>query len=113
MSQSDYLQNKKTAIVLRNVSKLSPVLMSGEYTEFRGYSLDKQINNSKVVFSKLIQPNYNRKFDMDLRSNSCSATPLCNKRFVHSTYASTPLISTPIYFKKNPFKLPMCICPVL
>jgi len=128
MSQSDYLKHKKMATVLKSVADLDPVLMSGDYTSFVGYSLDKQIGNiasPKVVYSKLIQPTYQRSFSMDLpHKNLCMGMTICkntnsrpNRVLLSDVYvqSTAQIMSTPAYVKvnyntKDITDLPLCQC---
>lgn len=125
MAQSDYLKQKKMSTILSNIPKLDPVLKSKEYTNFLGYSLDKQIQNTKIAHSKLIQNDIQRSFDMDLsHTNLCEGFDICNgtndrpNRVPLSTiYIQTPPIhSSLLYQKFNKPKLndtPVCKCSAI
>jgi hypothetical protein len=76
MSQSDYIQFKKTAEILRN-NKLSPVLETGEYTEFETYNLETTVKNTKMQFSRLTLPNDQVFFDIEKNVNNCASFQLC------------------------------------
>ena len=64
MSQSDYLNNKKNAQILENQNHLEGVLNSQLLTNFKGYSISKQIDNNKI-------------FDMELNNTNCSSFIFC------------------------------------
>ena len=52
MSQSDYLNHKRNAQVLENQSILESVLESQQLTNFKTYSISKQIDNDKIFDMK-------------------------------------------------------------
>lgn len=120
MSQSDYLQHKKKAVILKEVSKLSPVLSPKEYNEYLGYSLDKQTGNTKTVYRKLIQSGYKRSFNIDMpHTNNCPNFPICKNtntranRIPMSTVFFDPKPSRPLPIKvtaKDISELPICLC---
>lgn len=114
MSQSDYIKHKKASAVLKEVSKLSPVLSPNDYNEYVGYALDKQVSNTKINYSKLVQSGYKRKFSMDLpHTSSCPNFIICTDT---NTRANRVPLSTVYYeprvkplLKKNSIP-PFCIC---
>jgi hypothetical protein len=57
MSQSDYIQYLKVSTELQSIKKLSPILDSGDYTDYVGYSIENKIPNTKQVNSQLTLPN--------------------------------------------------------
>jgi|AACY02.1.fsa_nt_gi uncharacterized protein YcgL (UPF0745 family) len=64
MSQSDYLNHKRNAQVLENQSILESVLESQQLTNFKTYSISKQIDNDKI-------------FDMKLKTSGCPSFIFC------------------------------------
>jgi len=68
MSQSDYIQFIRTADVLKNQTKLPPVLTSNEYTDYESYALETTIPNTKHSFSRLLPTNSRTIFDMEKKS---------------------------------------------
>ena len=57
MSQSDYIHYKKISNELKFMSKLSPVLNAGDYTDYIGYSIENKTQNTKQTNSQLALPN--------------------------------------------------------
>jgi hypothetical protein len=86
MSQSDYIQRKKTAIKLAGISK-SPinrgdfpqVFSSQDYTGFYQYQLTNTIVNTKITPNELVAPNHQIVFNMEvLSSKNCPSFAVCN-----------------------------------
>ena len=100
MSQSDYLTYKASATVLKQVSKLPPVLASGNYISYKAFDLENKISNSKVVYSKLIPSGYKRVFDMDKKTESCAEFITCNDT---NTRANRELLTFP-YIDPKPLR---------
>jgi len=81
MSQSDYIQFIRTADVLKNQTKLSPVLTSNEYTDYESYALETTITNTKNSFSRLLPPTDPTRrtiFDMEKKVSLCPTFQLCS-----------------------------------
>ena len=112
MSQSDYIQHKKTSTVLKQISKLPPVLSPREYSEYVGYALDKQVSNTKINYGKLIQSGYKRKFSMDLpHTTSCPDFIICTDTNTRSNRVlRTISVPSPLPLLKKNDKLPQCVC---
>ena len=56
MSQSDHIQYLKVSTELQSIKKLPPILDSGAYTEYVGYSIENKVTNTKQVNSQLTYP---------------------------------------------------------
>jgi len=65
MSQSDYIQYKKTQQVLTDQSKFPKVIGTNEYTIFEKYTIETTIPNNKLRYSRLIAPSTISVFNMD------------------------------------------------
>jgi len=86
MSQSDYIQRKKTAIKLAGISKtplnagdFPQVFSSQDYTGFYQYQLTNTIVNTKITPNELVAPNHQIIFNMEvLSTNNCPAFVVCN-----------------------------------
>jgi hypothetical protein len=79
MSQSDYIQYLKVSTELQSIKKLSPILDSGDYTDYIGYSIENKIPNTKQVNSQLTLPN--QKIIYDIATIDVSGCPVfltCN-----------------------------------
>ena len=100
MSQSDYLAYKAAAVVLKQVSKLPPVLASGNYISYKTFDLENKISNSKIVYSKLIPSGYKRIFDMDKKTESCTEFIICTDT---NTRANRELLTSP-YIDPKPLR---------
>jgi len=77
MSQSDYIQFKRTATVIKNTAELPPVLDPDQYTSFESYNLETTVSNTKNALSKLYLSGQQRIFDMDKSVSGCATFPLC------------------------------------
>ena len=76
MSQSDYIQFKRTAMVLRN-AELPPVLDPDQYTSFESYNLETTVSNTKNAFSRLYLSGQQRIFNIDKNVSGCTTFPFC------------------------------------
>jgi hypothetical protein len=85
MSQSDYIQRKKTSTKLAGISK-SPinrgdfpqVFSSQDYTGFYQYQLTNTIVNTKITPNELVAPNHQMIFNMEVVSaNNCPSFTVC------------------------------------
>ena len=74
MSQSDYIQYKKTSTRLKEVFKLDPVLESNDYIEFMQYTLENQIKNTKPLLNQLVIPRKQMIWDMQINNHNCPTT---------------------------------------
>jgi hypothetical protein len=114
MSQSDYIKHKKTSTVLKQISKLPPVLSTKEYSEYLGYSLDKQVSNTKINYNKLIQSGYKRTFSMDLpHTNDCPDFTICtgtDERSNRVPLSTVYVDPTPLPFLEYNKQIPQCVC---
>lgn len=108
MSQSDYIQYKKTSVELKeqakseNVSKLPPIFNSSQYTLFKQYALENTIVNTKESLLRLQPSGTQNVFNMDKKYTVncprfivCNQTttrpnikPVLNRPFSTSTYPS-------------------------
>jgi len=78
MSQSDYIQYKKTQHVLSNQSEnLSKVLDENDYTRFEKYAIETTVPNSKLRYSRLIPPSTISVLNMDRKIANCPTFILC------------------------------------
>ena len=106
MSQSDYMQYKKTSIELQeqskaeNVDKLPPIFNSSQYTLFKKYALENTIVNTKESLLRLQTVGTQNVLNMEKQYTSdcphfivCNNTtdrpnvkPVLNRPFSSSTY---------------------------
>jgi hypothetical protein len=78
MSQSDYIQYRKTANRLKEVNKLAPVLSSQDYTLFKSYSLENSIVSQHTVYYKSFDETTRFVFDMPMNNVSeCPVVEYC------------------------------------
>lgn len=85
MSQSDYIQLKRTTVVLKSnqtnqsqkAKRLPPVLETGDYTDFESYNLETTVSNTKNTFSRLTLPSNKKIFNMEKNVANCTTFPLC------------------------------------
>jgi hypothetical protein len=78
MSQSDYIQYKKTKQVLKDQTKLSKILDTKGYTMFETYKIATTVPNTKLRYSRLIPYSTTSIFNMDVQINNCPTFILCN-----------------------------------
>ena len=86
MSQSDYIQRKKTSTKLAGISKtpinvgdFPQVFSSQDYTGFYQYQLTNTIVNTKTTPNELVAPDHKIIFNMEVSSaNNCPSFVVCN-----------------------------------
>ena len=113
MSQSDYIHRKKIAIELAEQRKLKPVLNSGQYINYKEFSLENTITSTKPNYNNFIPSNVSVIFNMRLSApRNCPTFTLCRNtngrpnRVLRSLDPSPHLVSKP---KHNDItKLPIC-----
>ena len=76
MSQSDYLKHKRTSHILKE-NELSPVLKSGDYTDFKRYQISNTVVNDLTMYGELVPEGKNKIFDMELNVLNCPQFTLC------------------------------------
>ena len=79
MSQSDYINFKKTSLILKNnLNKLPSVLTPELYTAFTKYNLETTVSNTKNSYSRLLLGD--KKYFLEIEKNvaSCPTFILCN-----------------------------------
>ena len=77
MSQSDYIQYKKTQQVLFNQIKLPKILEPNHYTSFEQYTIETTVPNTKLRHSRLIPPSTVSILDMDRKITNCPTFIMC------------------------------------
>jgi len=88
MSQSDYLKYKKiaTQIKLDMSNNMPPVFECQNYLNFKQYSLENTVKNTKTIYNKITPSGETIIFDMEINNNECPTVvkfPICtntNKR---------------------------------
>jgi hypothetical protein len=78
MSQSDYIQYKKTGIRLRDLSSEPSVIDSDLYTSFVNYNLENKVINTKITYNQLIPANKQIIFGSERNVTNCPTFILCN-----------------------------------
>ena len=86
MSQSDYIQRKKTSAKLAGISKtpinagdFPQVFSSQDYTGFYQYQVTNSVINTKTTPNELVAPNHQIVFNMEVLSTAnCHAFIVCN-----------------------------------
>ena len=64
MSQSDYLEYKKRATILKNQKSLPPVLTGDDYAAFTQFSLVNMIIDTKPTYNEFVPTNTKIIFDI-------------------------------------------------
>lgn len=78
MSQSDYIQYKKTQKLLQNQTELKPILWPDTYTMFEQYAISTTVPNTKLRYSRLIPKNTISVLEMDQVVTTCPTFIMCN-----------------------------------
>lgn len=78
MSQSDYIQYKKTGVQLRDLSNESSVLSQKIYNSFTNYNLENTIPNTKITYNQLIPINKQIVFGSEKTVKNCPTFILCS-----------------------------------
>jgi hypothetical protein len=86
MSQSDYINYKKTGIILKNSTntstpydELDPVLAPSTYVSLKSYTLENTIKNTKSTYNLLTPSGEQIVFDMDRpKASSCTQFIVCS-----------------------------------
>ena len=80
MSQSDYIRYKRVATELKNQkNNLAPVIDSGKYIDYKGFTLENTIINNTPDYTKLLPPSSVNVFGMQINNPSnCPPFILCS-----------------------------------
>ena len=116
MSQSDYIRYKRVANELRNQSEnLPPVIESGQYINYKAFTLENTILSNKLTHTKIIPPSSVNVFGMQINNpSSCSTFLLCsgtNSRANRRPLLGTQIAAQPLPVikpNKTPNKLTSC-----
>jgi hypothetical protein len=100
MSQSDYIQFKKTSRQLKDLAKMPSVLWPSFYTQAVSYNFETTVPNTKVVYHQLVPPNRQIIFDMERAVTSCPTFLYCKD--THARVNRKPLTRGQISPKPRP-----------
>jgi hypothetical protein len=94
MSQSDYIKYKRVAVELNNQAKnLAPVIGAGQYTNYKAFTLENTIFNTKPNYMKLTPYTSVNVFGIQKYTPSdCSTFTLCTE--TNSRVNRKPLTGT-------------------
>jgi hypothetical protein len=119
MSQSDFINYKKTSNELKNQTIQSSVYTTKEYINFKKYSLENTIQNKRIKYNQLLPTNNKLVFGMEKKTTNCPSFILCNNtntrpnRKLLSGCQITPTPIRPLNEKqinKQITKLDICLC---
>ena len=81
MSQSDYIKYKRVSAQLRVDSgdKSHPVFDCRDYTDYKQYSLESNIVNTKLTPNQLIPSNSKQIFNMNIKTTGCPSFIICTR----------------------------------
>ncbi len=80
MSQSDYIKRKRVAEELKEQTKLTPVIESGQYIKFKEFSLQNSILHNKLQYQKITPLNGINVFGIQLEtSQNCPTFEICKE----------------------------------
>jgi len=125
MSQSDYTRYKRVQTEIQG-KKLAPILTSQDFTNYKQFSYENTIINTKPIFHQLTPSGETIIFDIQRKTyltTDCSFSfPICqtcNQRTNRvlnknvTTQSGLPIIYTPVIFNKTDTKndyLNICAC---
>jgi hypothetical protein len=107
MSQSDYIQYKKTSTQLRLYDE-TPVLQNGNYISYKEHALENTIPTTKIIYNQLLPPTRSLIMGMEMASReNCPQFPVCEN--THLRANRVPMLSTqatvrparPVYVKRG------------
>jgi hypothetical protein len=106
MSVSDYIKYKRVGTQLRDVlpnsKKQAPAVFEDQmYIDFKQYTIENQIVDSKLIENSLIPAGSNLVFDMMKVVSSCPAFPVCKNTHVRTNRVP---MSKVYYNQKQPAK---------
>ena len=114
MSQSDYLKHKRIATELK-INELTPVLNSGDYTNYKQFSIENSIVNTKLQYEEIVPTGYKKIFGIVKKVSSCPTFITCtgtharSNRVAMSTVYFTPKY-VPTYVKHPTYEKTPCYC---
>lgn len=120
MSQSDYIKYKRVSQELKAINKLAPVLDPNDYVDYKEYSLENSIQNTKLQYNQLIPSGKKIIFNME-KSNTttCPVFTICKntnartnrKPLLGSQFMPKPLRPlTQKQLGKDISELNICVC---
>jgi hypothetical protein len=78
MSQSDYIKRKRVATELKAQTKLQPVIESGQYVDFKEFTLQNTIYSNKLQYQKILPLNGINVFGIQLATTqNCPTFIIC------------------------------------
>lgn len=124
MSQSDYIRHKRISNELVEQTKLSPVLNSGQYTDYKEYSLENTIYTRNISYNQIVPVNTPVVFGIQYdNASTCPSFILCSGTATRPNrvpligplirpYSMMPLLGKydPIRKKSDMSKLNYCSC---
>jgi len=112
MSQNNYIDFLRDTTILKEPTKnLRPILSSSEYIKFKGYSVEKDVENTKLSYSELLPSGTQKIFDIKRNVMHCPHIEMCldtntrPNRTLHTEQLPVPTQR----FNKNPTEK-TCIC---
>ena len=97
MSQSDYLNFKRVSNELK-INKFTPVFNTKDYIDFKEYSIQNNITNTKLTYNQLCPSGYTKIFNMEKKTTSCPNFTICK-----STNTRTNRVPmSQVYFTPRP-----------
>lgn len=128
MSQTDYINFKKTTRLLNDISDLSSTVDSNQYTLFKSYNAQTTIANDSILYNRLLLPGTHTVFGVDKTKGCFAEFTMCvntnnrdNRRPLNERQATcfpvmkAPGRTVPRYDKKPPeLRCPLtklkCVC---
>jgi hypothetical protein len=107
MSQSDYIQYKKTSTQLKLYDE-SPVLQDGNYILYKEYALENTIPTTKIIYNQLLPPGNALIMGMEMPSrDDCPQFPICTDTHLRPMLSTQATVrpARPIYVKRGDLDL--------
>ncbi len=77
MSQTDYINFKKTTRILEDISKAGSTIESNQYTTFKSYNIQTTVENNNHLYNRLPLPNTQTIFGMEKKNGCFSEFIIC------------------------------------
>ncbi len=99
MSQSDYLKYKKMGVILKQQTELPNVLSPHELSDYKTYSLENTISNTKLTYNQLTPTGKTNILGMEKKVTNCPQFIVCKEtknRPYRKTAIYVPTLCNPI-----------------
>jgi hypothetical protein len=111
MSQNNYIDFLRDTTILKEPNDLPSILNASEYIKFKGYSVEKDVPNTKLCYSELLPNGSQNIFDIKRNVSYCPDIQMClNTNTRPNRILRSPQLPVPTQrFNKNPTEK-TCAC---